>query len=169
MFVVDLSHIKNESEVIYMSKVMRCSKGLDVMVLGCGAGYYIGTVTKEEGFPHCRISESYWKKKEVAEKELKNRTFRDRICSENSYCHRGRGCRVKEVEAELGTWGELTPEQQELTGVAWVEVLNTFCSTDETGNRPCDNGMMCDKCHHDSVLRAKYKALCKERGVEWND
>lgn len=31
----------------------------------------------------------------------------------------------------------------------WSEFLNTYCCKENeiTGNRPCDNGAGCDKCH----------------------
>lgn len=33
------------------------------------------------------------------------------------------------------------------------------CYTDQNGNRPCDNGMMCDKCMTDEIMENFNKKL----------
>lgn len=45
----------------------------------------------------------------------------------------------------------------------WNEVLQKVCGcyADAVGNRPCDNGMLCDKCMTDEVQRI-YKSKLKQ-------
>jgi hypothetical protein len=46
-------------------------------------------------------------------------------------------------------------------------VLNEYCYADPyTGNRPCDNGCICDRCSHDQGLQAEYKRKLKEAGLD---
>lgn len=42
----------------------------------------------------------------------------------------------------------------------WDEILRKFCGcyADEAGNRPCDNGLLCDRCMTDEVQRI-YKSM----------
>lgn len=67
---------------------MKCIKGHKVQPLCSGAGYYLGTLDKD-GFPWCRISNSYAETKEKAYKLLMDRQVG---CMENEYCNGGRGC-----------------------------------------------------------------------------
>jgi hypothetical protein len=78
--------------------MFECIKGHEVKVLKSGAGHYIGTVDKEDGFPYCRISENYWKKAEEAQKQLDGQVWMDRRSSEVQYCNGGCGCRIRKVE-----------------------------------------------------------------------
>ena len=44
----------------------------------------------------------------------------------------------------------------------WSIFLNNeqYCpSMRVTGNRPCDLGMMCDKCHYDTALQKKFEEV----------
>ena len=67
----------------------KCTKGFDVQVLRSGAGYYIGTL--DEGFPNCRISESYWKGEDEASTAIST-GFTHRVCVENQFCNKGKSC-----------------------------------------------------------------------------
>ena len=74
-----------------MNKIV-CTKGYEVQVLSCGAGYYIGTFDPEEG-PNCRISNGYFKSREEGVHALASKSFANRCnAAENSFCHGGRGC-----------------------------------------------------------------------------
>ena len=46
---------------------------------------------------------------------------------------------------------------------AWDEFLNVEfgCYADENGNRPCDNGALCDRCSDEKL----YKNFCEKIGV----
>lgn len=45
---------------------------------------------------------------------------------------------------------EFTEEQRAIRQKFWVEALDTICTENPvTGNRPCDNGVLCDRCHFD--------------------
>lgn len=63
---------------------MKCIKGYEVGPHRSAAGYYMGTVD-EEGMPNCRISGSYAKTREEAEKLPLNR----QMAEENVFCN---GC-----------------------------------------------------------------------------
>lgn len=49
----------------------------------------------------------------------------------------------------------------------WEEFLNTECGcyTDENGNRPCDNGVQCDRCLDEKFYENFRKSLDKIRKV----
>ncbi len=72
-----------------MKKVMKnkCKQGLEVQVLHSAAGYYIGTVDEEDGFPNCRLSVEYYKTRELAQSALDNRTFIERESEEIMFCN----------------------------------------------------------------------------------
>lgn len=72
-------------------KEMICRRGYKVVVLDSYAGYYIGTLD-EEFCPNCRISSTYYKTKEEANKDLENRSFVFRYSAENIICNCGKGC-----------------------------------------------------------------------------
>ena len=46
---------------------------------------------------------------------------------------------------------------------AWDEFLNVEfgCYADEYGNRPCDNGALCDRCSDEKI----YKRFCEKIGI----
>lgn len=46
---------------------------------------------------------------------------------------------------------------------AWDEFLNVEfgCYADENGNRPCDNGALCDRCSDEKL----YENFCKKIGI----
>ena len=67
---------------------MKCIKGKEIQVLKSGTGFYIGCF--DDDGPCCRIS-GYYKTKEAAERDLKNKTF-FRIADEITFCNRGCGC-----------------------------------------------------------------------------
>lgn len=68
-----------------VNRIKKCKKGLEVSVLKCFSGYYIGTFD-EEG-PYCRLSEGYYPSQERAEKALEDRSFAERDCIENNHCN----------------------------------------------------------------------------------
>lgn len=49
----------------------------------------------------------------------------------------------------------------------WEEFLNTECGcyADENGNRPCDNGVQCDRCLDEKFYENFKKSLDKIREV----
>lgn len=68
---------------------------------------------------------------------------------------------VKEVEEVESTavkklYNECTKEERDKMQEIWVRLLDGFCPPDAIGNRPCDNGVLCDKCHYDYELQKKY-------------
>ena len=71
---------------------MKCTDGREIKVMNSFAGHYIGTSDTQFGGPGCRISEEYYKSKEAATTALDNKTFTQRRCVENDFCHHGRGC-----------------------------------------------------------------------------
>lgn len=52
---------------------------------------------------------------------------------------------------------EFTEEEMQKAQDLWVSVLDSHCRADEvTGNRPCDNGCPCDRCHYDYEIQREY-------------
>ena len=49
---------------------------------------------------------------------------------------------------------------------AWSKFLNESgtCHEDEVGNRPCDNGCICDRCHADYIQEA-FESWKKEKKI----
>ena len=68
-----------------MSINKKCTKGYTLQALQSNAGYYIGTFDPNEG-PICRLSEEYYKTKEIALDALKTNTFTQRSAPENMFC-----------------------------------------------------------------------------------
>lgn len=67
---------------------MKCKKGYELKVLsGNLAGYYIGTVD-EEG-PYYRLSEEYYKSRDIAQQALDTRAFTVRNAMEVAFCSGG--------------------------------------------------------------------------------
>lgn len=67
---------------------MKCKKGYELKVLsGNLAGYYIGTVD-EEG-PYCRLSEEYYKSRDIAQQALDTRAFTVRNAMKVAFCSGG--------------------------------------------------------------------------------
>ena len=50
----------------------------------------------------------------------------------------------------------------------WIELLDTFCSKDAFGNRPCDNGCLCDRCMYDWEINHKYATALKNEGLDYS-
>ena len=50
--------------------------------------------------------------------------------------------------------------------IVWEEVLETVCGcyADEVGNRACDWGAICDKCHA-TWVREIFESRLKEKGL----
>lgn len=63
----------------------QCNRGHIIQVCNSGIGKYLGTYS--ECMPNCRISE--YKK---TEKDLLESDVQIRICAENEFCNRGKGC-----------------------------------------------------------------------------
>lgn len=71
---------------------MKCINGLELKVLKSNAGYYIGTQC-EDGSPNCRLSNNYWKDKDIAQNCLDRNNFTKRSSSiEIQWCNSGKGC-----------------------------------------------------------------------------
>lgn len=68
---------------------MKCKQGYEIEVCESTAGYYMGTVDPDDGFPNCRIT-GYYKTPEEAAAALKRGEIRR--CIENDFCNNGRGC-----------------------------------------------------------------------------
>ena len=49
----------------------------------------------------------------------------------------------------------------------WVEILDTICSADDFGNRPCDWGCPCDRCHS-WECNHEFATLLKENGLDYS-
>ena len=62
-------------------------------------------------------------------------------------------------------YNELNTKQLSIREDIWKKVLNEYCPADEVGNRPCDIGCYCDKCHYNQVLKRKTLQLYKDNGV----
>jgi len=56
--------------------------------------FYIGT-SDEDGLPHCRVSEEYYKTRTDAQAALDNRSFTERRCFETVFCCGGASCFCK--------------------------------------------------------------------------
>lgn len=78
--------VQNKKKVV---KTMKCKKGYEIEVCECTAGCYMGTVDPDDGFPNCRITR-YYNTPEEAAAALKRGEIR--ICIENEFCNKGRGC-----------------------------------------------------------------------------
>lgn len=46
-------------------------------------------------------------------------------------------------------FSQLTESEKDVYRKEWVKVLDTMCSKDAYGNRACDWGATCDRCHSD--------------------
>jgi len=65
-----------------------CKKGYELKVLsGNLAGYYIGTMDEEGSY--CRLSEGYYKSRDVAQQALDTDTFTVRSAVEIAFCSGG--------------------------------------------------------------------------------
>jgi len=73
---------------------MKCTQGHLLQVLKSGAGWYIGTLIRDEEFnadmPNCRVS-GYYRSREEAQEALAG-GFVLRECAENDFCSQGVGC-----------------------------------------------------------------------------
>lgn len=78
------------------------------------------------------------------------------------YLHVGDYMKNPETEADLEEKA-LKVYRQHL----WVEILNTFCSPDSFGNRPCDNGCYCERCNTWEVNH-KYATVLKNEGLDYS-
>lgn len=49
----------------------------------------------------------------------------------------------------------------------WTELLSSMhgCTADINGNMPCDNGVLCDRCHNDATMMAAYSAILYSLGL----
>lgn len=80
------------------------------------------------------------------------------------------------VTTELGTdeisvWHDSDNLEEKAKGVLhhqlWLTVLNKVCSADEFGNRPCDWGCPCDRCHS-WECNHEFATLLKENGLDYS-
>lgn len=68
---------------------MKCVRGLELQALRSGAGWYIGTITEEDGYPEpmCRISVDYFRTRQDAENALADLRFpRREYAMECQFC-----------------------------------------------------------------------------------
>lgn len=81
------------------------------------------------------------------------------------------------VTTELGTdeisvWHDSDNLEEKAKGVykhqLWVEILDTICSADEFGNRPCDWGCPCDRCMYDWGANHRYATVLKNEGLDYS-
>lgn len=54
-------------------------------------------------------------------------------------------------------YSQLTESERNEYRKIWVGVLNNYCSPDTMGNRPCDWGVYCEKCHTDLVIQEHFR------------
>lgn len=49
----------------------------------------------------------------------------------------------------------------------WTDLLRSMhgCTADAAGNMPCDNGVLCDRCHNDATMLAAYSAILYSLGL----
>lgn len=80
------------------------------------------------------------------------------------------------VTTELGTdeisvWHDSDNLEEKAKGVykhqLWVEILDTICSADDFGNRACDWGCPCDRCHS-WECNHEFATLLKENGLDYS-
>lgn len=62
---------------------------------------------------------------------------------------------------------DMTPHQKEVRDHSWERYLASLgCYADEeTGNRPCDNGVLCDKCQREGFSDVGYINFCVQNGI----
>lgn len=61
---------------------------------------------------------------------------------------------------------EFTEEEMQKAQDIWVSVLNEHCPADDvTGNRPCDNGCICDRCQYDYAIQREYAQALVDSGL----
>lgn len=70
---------------------------------------------------------------------------------------------------EFVPYKDMTQEEKDQQQEVWVSVLNTFCSADGEGCRPCDYSMPCDRCHYDWDLQKEYAEVLEARGLRVPD
>ena len=69
-------------------------------------------------------------------------------------------------EPIIKEYKDFTREEKNKSQEIWVKHLNKFCPEDlDTGNRPCDNGCLCDQCHYDWGLQHEYAEDLVEQGI----
>ena len=68
---------------------MKCKQCYEIQVCESTAGYFMGTVDPDDGFPNCRVT-GYYKTPEEAAAALERGEIRR--CIENDFCNNGRGC-----------------------------------------------------------------------------
>lgn len=80
------------------------------------------------------------------------------------------------VTTELGTdeisvWHDSDNLEEKAKGVLhhqlWLTVLNKVCSADDFGNRACDWGCPCDRCHS-WECNHEFATLLKENGLDYS-
>lgn len=62
---------------------------------------------------------------------------------------------------------DMTSHQKQVRDHAWESYLASLgCYADEvTGNRPCDNGVLCDKCSQPGFEDRDFIQFCIMRGI----
>lgn len=58
-------------------------------------------------------------------------------------------------------FSDLTEQQRKTYREIWVEVLDKYCPADGVGNRPCDWGAYCERCHYDLTIQNDFKEQVK--------
>ena len=69
-----------------------------------------------------------------------------------------------QVAYHLGNKASATDFIKELV---WTDLLRSMhgCTADINGNMPCDNGVLCDRCHNDATMLAAYSAILYSLGL----
>lgn len=50
----------------------------------------------------------------------------------------------------------------------WSKLLESYCPSDELGNKPCDWGCICDRCQYDWELNHRYATILKAKGMDYS-
>ena len=70
------------------------------------------------------------------------------------------------TEPVVKEFSEFTEQEKQWYRNCWVSVLDGHCPADEeTGNRPCDWGCPCDRCHYDWDIQHEFAELLVSEGV----
>lgn len=77
---------------------------------------------------------------------------------------------LAERETEFRKYEELSTSDKLKRANIWTRLLDDFCHKDpETGNRPCDFGVPCDRCRYDYGINRNFALICKQDGLSIED
>jgi hypothetical protein len=72
---------------------------------------------------------------------------------------------IKMKKAIVKKYSEFTQDEKRQHEEIWVKHLNTICQANSLGNRPCDNGKMCDICTFNYSLQKNFAMELIEIGA----